>query len=148
MTELLVCVDGSRKSKQVVDFATDFAKKLSANIVLVNVASDEGVPEGYAEYSSIENVDLSSYYEAIGEAVLTKSREELESSGIPFKTLLDIGNPATRIVELAKARKSDMIIVGLSGLHGLNRIRSLGSVSRRILENAPCPVVVVHEERT
>ena len=148
MTELLVCVDGSKKSKQVVDYSIDLAKKLSATIVLTYVASDEGVPEGYSEYSSIENVDLASYYEAIGEAVLKKSKEELEASGIPFKTLLDLGNPATRIIDLAKARNTDMIVIGMQGLHGFNRIRSLGSVSRRILENAPCPVVVVHEERT
>jgi len=148
VTELLVCVDGSKKSKQVVDVSIDIAKKMSATIVLTYVASDEGIPEGYSEYSSIENVDLASYYEAIGEAVLTKSREELESSGITFKTLLDIGNPANRIIDIAKARNTDMIVIGLQGLHGLNRIRSLGSVSRRILENAPCPVLVVHEERT
>jgi len=146
VTELLVCVDGSKKSKQVVDYSIDLAKKLSANIVLTYIASDEGVPEGYTEYSSIENVDLASYYEAVGEAIIAKSKEELSRSGVPFKTLLDLGNPASRIIDLAKARKSDMIVIGLQGLHGLNRLRSLGSVSRRILENAPCPVVVVHEE--
>jgi len=148
LTELLVCVDGSKKSKQVVDYAIKFAKLLSGGVVLTYVASDEGVPQGYSEYSSIENVDVASYYEAVGEAILKTSKQELEESGVPFKTLLDFGNPATRIIDLAKARNSDMIVIGMQGLHGLNRVRSLGSVSRRVLENAPCPVLVIHEERT
>jgi nucleotide-binding universal stress UspA family protein len=34
--------------------------------------------------------------------------------------------------------------MGSQGLRGINKIKVLGSVSRQVLENASCPVVVVH----
>ena len=139
-------MDGSKKSKPILDYAIILAKKQSSRIVLVHVASWEGVPERYAEYALKEKVDLASYYEAVGAAILAKMNRELVKSGVPFETVLKTGNSASRILEVAKSRKVDMIVIGLQGLHGFNRIRSLGSVSRRVLENAPCPVVVVHEE--
>jgi nucleotide-binding universal stress UspA family protein len=144
--ELLVCVDGSAKSRLVVERGIDLSRKLSSKILLMYVARDEGVPEAYSEYAATEKVDLASYYETVGEAVLAKLTEQLVKSGVQFETLLDLGNPAGRIIEVARARNVQMIILGLQGLHGLGRVRSLGSVSRRVIENAPCPVVVVHED--
>jgi nucleotide-binding universal stress UspA family protein len=146
LSELLVCVDGSEKSKRILDYAITLAKRQSSKIVLVHVASWEGVPERYVEYALKEKVDLASYFEAVGSAILAKMNRDLQESGVPFETILETGNATSKIIDAAKSRKVEMIVIGLQGLHGLNRIRSLGSVSRRVLENAPCPVIVVHDE--
>jgi nucleotide-binding universal stress UspA family protein len=145
LADILVCVDGSEKSKQVVDYSVDLSKKLGSKILLLFVTPDQVVPKEYEEYAQIEKVDLASYYSAIGEAALEKTEERLQGKGVQYETLLDVGSAAPRIVEIARLRKVDMIILGLQGLHGINRIRSLGSVSRRVLESAPCPVLVIHE---
>jgi Universal stress protein family len=41
-------------------------------------------------------------------------------------------------------QKIDLIIMGSIGLRGINKIKTLGSVSRRVSEMASCPVLIVH----
>ncbi len=50
---------------------------------------------------------------------------------------------ADEILNVANVEKVRMIVIGIKGLHGLAKIRSLGSVTRRVAENAECPVLVV-----
>jgi len=49
----------------------------------------------------------------------------------------------SRDLEYISAQKVFTIVVGMKGLHGVSRIRSLGSVSRRIVENSTRPVLIV-----
>ena len=41
-------------------------------------------------------------------------------------------------------QKIDLIIMGSIGLRGINKIKTLGSVSRRVSEMASCHVLIVH----
>ncbi len=54
------------------------------------------------------------------------------------------GNPFEAILDYEKANKIDLIIMGSEGLRGISRLKSLGSVSRKISEFAKCPVMIVH----
>lgn len=54
------------------------------------------------------------------------------------------GRPADRIIEIAKEEKCDFIILGNVGHTGLSKMLSMGSVSREVLEKAPCPATIVH----
>jgi nucleotide-binding universal stress UspA family protein len=54
------------------------------------------------------------------------------------------GRPADRIVEIAKEEKCDFIVLGNVGHTGLSKMLKMGSVSREVLERAPCPTTVVH----
>ncbi len=53
-------------------------------------------------------------------------------------------SPAKAILDHAKTNKNGLIIMGSQGLRGINKIKILGSVSRHVLENSPCPVVIVY----
>jgi nucleotide-binding universal stress UspA family protein len=146
LNNILVAIDGSAHSEKVVDFACDVAKKESAGITLVYVIKNpaeeseeikeyekaEGYPDAYAEY-----------LKEAGDNIMSKWTKEVESAGVSCKPLVEYGNPADRILETAKANNVGMIVLGLHGLHGLARLRSLGSVSRRVVEHSSCPVAVV-----
>ena len=54
------------------------------------------------------------------------------------------GNPFEAILDYEIANKIDLIIMGSEGLRGISRLKSLGSVSRKISEFAKCPVMIVH----
>jgi nucleotide-binding universal stress UspA family protein len=60
----------------------------------------------------------------------------------PIKTVIIQGNPAEEIIKKAGSIKSDLIITGSHGRHGARRFL-LGSVSSKIVEYAPCAVLVV-----
>jgi nucleotide-binding universal stress UspA family protein len=50
------------------------------------------------------------------------------------------GHPTQAIIEAAQSKGSSLIVSGRRGLHG---IRSLGSVSERVVHRAPCSVLLV-----
>ena len=52
----------------------------------------------------------------------------------------DPAHPVAALVE--RSRKTDLVVVGSRGLHG---IRAIGSVSERIAHQARCSVLVVHD---
>ena len=53
------------------------------------------------------------------------------------------GNIAGEILKFAKKKKITLIIIGSQGLHGIGRLKALGSVSRKVSEFAKCPVLIV-----
>ncbi len=53
-------------------------------------------------------------------------------------------SPAKAILDYAKKTDSDLIVMGSQGLRGIDKVRVLGSVSRHVLENSSCPVIIVH----
>jgi nucleotide-binding universal stress UspA family protein len=143
MAELLVAADGSSNSEKIVAYSCELAKKLSAKIVLIYVSK---IPDLVGEYVGIGGSSPSpgaAQTVVRAEEVASNLSNEIEKAGIPHKVLLMSGEPAQTIVNVATERKVDMIIVGLRKLHGIEKIRSLGSVSRKVIETAPCPVLTV-----
>jgi nucleotide-binding universal stress UspA family protein len=143
MPEILVAVDGSDYSEKIVEYACELAKKLSLEIALIYVSKFPDLVEQYLGIGGIEPSAKGEPYVKVAENVTSKLAEVVRKKGILVEVILETGNPADKIITVAAFRKSTMIAIGLRGLHGIERIRSLGSVSRRVLEGAPCPVMVV-----
>jgi nucleotide-binding universal stress UspA family protein len=141
--EILVAVDGSKYSDSIVDYACDLAKRMKDKIVLVYVSKNPDFVSEYIEYGGRAPKASAQRTVAIAESLTSELAKRITGRGIDNRVILESGNPADKIVSTALERKCDMIMVGLKGLHGVERIRSLGSVSRRVLENSPCPVMVV-----
>ena len=141
--EILAAVDGSEHSDKIVDEACSLAKKMNAKLALIYVTPDIVVPEAYKKYSEIEKTDAwLGYFDALGEKVLSKYNKKILDSKLICEIVHEEGNVAERIINTAKSRKDMMILIGLSGLHGVAKIRALGSTSRIVVENAECPVLV------
>ena len=144
---ILVAVDGSKYSDRVVEYACDLAHKLSSKIILMYVSR---YPDTVEEYIAIGGKSPSPQAEpsvSIAENVVSRLGDKIRNEKIPYEVVIDSGNPAGKILEKSVEKNVEMIVVGLKGLHGLDEIRSLGSVARRVIENARCPVVVVTEEK-
>jgi len=142
-SQILVAIDGSKHSEKIVNYAAGLAKKISGSITLVYVAPTYGIPEGYKDYARVENLSDSDYYSAVGTQVLEKYSKTFLDQGVECEIVADVGNAAENILIAADTMKSDMIVVGLQGLHGLAKMRSLGSVARRVIENSSIPVITV-----
>ena len=155
--DLLVAVDGSEHSEKVVDISCDLAKRLSAKITLLFVSPYKELLKDYESYvkagdvvglafrqRTAENaVAIDEYSRVVGDAVLSSLTDRAKANGLECETVFETGNAAEKIIEIAEQRKAGIIVVGLRGLHGAVSSRSLGSVSRRVLENSALPVVVV-----
>ena len=62
-----------------------------------------------------------------------------------LEKLIRVGTPADEIVSIARELEVDCIVIGSRGGSLGQRVRRwlLGSTSRRVLEHAPCPVIIV-----
>jgi nucleotide-binding universal stress UspA family protein len=68
---------------------------------------------------------------------------ELHSRFQRARTRTEEGDPADRIVEVAREEGADLIVVGNRGLDERRRHRVLRSVPARVAHGAPCSVYIV-----
>ena len=86
---------------------------------------------------------------AQAEDALRKARTELQKQGIApdqIETQIRFGVPADQVVKAAQELHVDFIVIGSRGSSLVQKIRRLiaGSTSRRILQLASCPVMIVN----
>jgi nucleotide-binding universal stress UspA family protein len=62
--------------------------------------------------------------------------------GVAIETRAAVGDPAAVLIEAARESGADLVIVGRRGQDFVARTL-LGSVSQRVVQNAPCDVLVV-----
>jgi nucleotide-binding universal stress UspA family protein len=67
---------------------------------------------------------------------------EVRESGVTCTSAEELGRSHTAIVERARLVDAGLIVMGSHGRHGLNRAL-LGSVAEKVVEHAPCAVLVV-----
>jgi nucleotide-binding universal stress UspA family protein len=84
---------------------------------------------------------------SLGELSLRRARTELENRGLPpeqIETVLRVGTPVEETIKAATELQVELIIVGSRGNSRRHRLRRFfaGSISRRILDLATCPVLV------
>lgn len=134
---ILVAVDESPRSFDVVKKAIAFAATFKADVVLLHIR--QKVPDilGHPYYQQV----LDSYMkkaELTTEPLATLLRE----AGVDHEVLILEDDPAESIIEAAQDERCDMIIMGTRGLSNLKGI-ALGSVSNKVLHLAHCMVLVV-----
>lgn len=141
--KILVPVDGSEGSWKALADAIEVGTAMKSEIVICNVvqpynnASLLAVP---MDQSAIimGNEEL----EKIGDKVLTMAKERVAEYPYGIKLLLSVGYPAEKIIANAKEEQADVIFIGSRGLSGIAEF-FLGSVSSKVSQYAPCPVVIV-----
>jgi nucleotide-binding universal stress UspA family protein len=78
------------------------------------------------------------------ELLADKKEAISKSSGFETKTEVLTGHISNTIIDFAEKEKADLIVIGNVGRTGISKMRTLGSVSRKVSEAAPCPVMIVH----
>ena len=120
---ILVGYDASLQSKKALKEAITIAKHFSGFVKVVNVYGT-GLEEK-AETSLIE------------------VKETLRKEQVTYEVELVLGSNPAKILEIAAKRENfDLIIIGSRGL-GSTISMLLGSVSRQVVSNAQCNVLVV-----
>jgi nucleotide-binding universal stress UspA family protein len=61
---------------------------------------------------------------------------------IPLEMIVEYGDPADKIISLAKREEIDVIVIGSSGKGFIER-RVKGSISHKVASNAGCSVFIV-----
>jgi nucleotide-binding universal stress UspA family protein len=120
---ILVGYDGSLQSKKALKEAITIANNFSGFIKVVNVYERGKKKEA--------------------EAAILVAEQNLEQEKVAHDSLLALGsNPAKILVIMAKQENFELIVVGCRGL-GHKASILLGSVSKQVVSNAYCNVLVI-----
>lgn len=134
---ILVAIDGSEQSCVIVDKARDYASLVEGEIILVHChrkfPTIKGQPYRDEEISAIISE---------AEKLVAPFLQIFRDAGIPVEDRL-MEEPAGSIIsDIARIEKCDIIIMGSRGLTNLASL-IVGSVTNRVLQTAPCSVLVV-----
>lgn len=133
---ILVALDGSELSDQVVRALDQVRLQSQTNIVIAHVLVNLGADPDVAVDRPQTDTELIPHHQ------LEKLQAYQASLPCPSELEIVTGDPAEEIVRLANIHHVDLIVIGSRGLTGLNRILK-GSVSSQVVEDAPCSVMVV-----
>jgi nucleotide-binding universal stress UspA family protein len=136
---ILIPTDGSDCSLRAAAFGISLAKILGAEIFAI-YAVDTIILEELTK--STEEKDVEKELKEKGERYLTYVVKLAEKEGLKAEAILAKGEPHDQIVHNAKTKGVDLIVMGTYGRRGTKRIL-IGSVTERVIEYAPCPVLVV-----
>lgn len=134
---ILCPVDFSDFSKKALTVAAELADSFSSELKISHVLS-ESVTKKLKSHGDGEKL-LRDLYER-EKAMLSDF-----AAGVTPKPALfmEHGDPAERIVAIAKEADIDLIVIGARGV-GLIAGLFIGSVTDTVLKTAPCPVLVIH----
>lgn len=147
---ILVPYDGSKYSKEALNEASEIAKKFGSIVYLLMVVDVSAVKPPGMLLGIIMEKRLKKWSTQLLESVKSKADKLLESemqlrreSDIEARYEIETGNAAESILKFANKHDVDLIVIGSRGLSGIGKIMALGSVSRKISEEANCPVMII-----
>ena len=141
---IVVGLDGSEHGAAALRFAAEEAELRDASLVVVHAWTYVPLAPIQSGYDTMEMPpalvagDLEREEEdarrLVDEALATLPTD------LPVEKRIVAGGPAEAILD--EAQGATLVVVGSRG-HGRLAAALLGSVSSRVIEHAPCPVVVV-----
>lgn len=139
--KVLVTTDDSENAKRAIAFAVDLVRyHPQTKIVLVNAYN---IPP----FEAARDVSSSTFavQDAIKEhsqSILDQAADLFKKEQLPVETASIEGDPGQAICEYARKQNCDHIIIGVRGQTRMAELL-FGSVTRKVIQLAPCPVTIV-----
>jgi nucleotide-binding universal stress UspA family protein len=140
INSIVVPVDFLNSADKLVKYATYMAGELSAKIHFIHVV----------ELYSGDAMLGAPYTHEYREMFLSDAKLRMDNLIADYKEQIPgctgevvFGDPVDKIVEYAKEKHADLIIISTHGAKGLEKIL-LGSVAERVLKRAHCPVLIMN----
>jgi len=139
---ILFPVDFTEASSKVARYARGFAEKFGAKLYILYVVEDLSKFAGfYVPHVALEKLEKDLYE---GAQKKMESLVEEDFAGVSnVETIVEVGQAAEKICEVAQKKDIDLIIIGTHGRRGLEKVL-FGSVAEKVVKTAPCPVLTVN----
>jgi nucleotide-binding universal stress UspA family protein len=123
---VLMAADDSPFSAAAWQEALSITQRMESHLTAIAVAASGGEVKGANQ-------------------LVQRMEAEARLRGVPLETAVPYGRPFEAILEVAQAKKVNLIVLGSHGRTGLRRLL-LGSTAERVIGQAPCPVLVVKKK--
>jgi len=134
--EILYATDFTSETQAAADYAVSLAEEFQARLVFLHVA-----PRLEPNYLVMASDVVES-----SKALLQKLVPKEASDWCKPEYFVEQGSPAEKILELARFRESDMIVLGIKPAEGLPGAANHLPIStaHKVVSHATCPVLTVH----
>ena len=144
MKRVVVAVDGSEASREVIDYAVHYAnREKDAEMLFLHVVGTVG-ERGRLFIEGSEKAEALHIGEEVKSEFEEFVRGQIARSGrtVPLMSVSVVaGVPYNEIVRFAEDHDADIIMIGHRGMSNLARF-FLGSVASKVVAHAPCSVYV------
>lgn len=142
---ILVGTDGSEQANLAFEKAIAVAKRNDARVVVAHIMENK-LYGGTMSFSTF-TPDLLQAQAEQAQILLDSCVEKAKKLDYDHvETVLEFGSPKVLMAkDLPERFKTDLIMVGQSGLNAVERL-VMGSVSDHIIRTAPCDVLIVRPE--
>lgn len=136
---LLLATDGSPCSRRALEKTAEVAVATRAEVMVLVVS-------GLVFMRPFQGAELDLLIPSNEEAaeILQEAYTFLKTHGLSARTLHRLGVAHDVILAVAREERADLIVLGSHGRTGLQRFL-LGSVSEKVLAQAPCSVLITRD---
>ncbi|NES94367.1 MAG: universal stress protein [Desertifilum sp. SIO1I2] len=132
---VLFPIDQSREAREAADVVADIVKKYSSRLILLSV-----VEEPEAEGETLQSDRMAS--PELVETLLKNAQTLFSEQGISAEIIERQGKAAFAICDVADEIDANLIVMGCRGI-GLTEEGLQDSVTNRVINLSPCPVLIV-----
>jgi universal stress protein A len=138
LKRILASIDYSSQGDRALAWAVLQAQTFSAELIVLHVV-ERSVHFGTFGYSEPPGEPELGSDHARLEAHL---REQLAGSGLVVRALVEVGDPAIKIREVARREAIDLIVIATHGKSGIGDLL-FSSVAEKVIHHTGCPVLAV-----
>ncbi len=138
---ILLPVDGSRDSGRAASVAFELSHMTGAKLLIIHVIN-AGAVQQVAKMSGTDPIVVLNQYIENGRNLLERYRNAASEYGLDIELILEKGLPSDKIVQVAKQKRVDVIVIGSAGLANESR-GAVGSTTERVVRNADCAILVI-----
>lgn len=171
-SHIVVALDGSNDAELALRPAMEIARAFGSTLVLVRAADERSVPQAQPSIGVRAGPSITPDLGAMGAMPVTASlagveqntptggqlvedsdargylhilAEDLRRQGFIVVDDIYPGDPAEAIIEQSRIHNADLIVVTSANQGGLEKL-FFGSITDRILRDAPCPVMLIRRK--
>jgi nucleotide-binding universal stress UspA family protein len=142
--KILIATDGSERSIKSSRHGIKLAKSLGSDVLVIYVINEMAISSVIATLirKGSSEEDLRKTLKASAEKIVMEVAKMGEASGVRVESLIREGDPASRILDVARIEGVDLILMGSHGEGGITK-RLIGSVAQKVLNWSDTPVMIV-----
>ena len=149
--KILVTLDGSEHSKNVLEHAVTMATNFKAKLIMLAVVPRVMIPifpdDGFGGIPLSAAKDMAQFQEKnkeLYQSVLDNALIQVKKGhpGLMVEAVLKEGRPSATIIDFAENEGVDLIVMGSRGIGGYTGW-ILGSTSRKVADSCTKPVLIV-----
>ena len=142
---VLLPTDGSEFANAALVKGAQFAKSISANIIVAYVTPPWDVAAPAEVVIAFPAHEVEANMRKAAEETLAAAKKLVEAEGLTCDTVhVPDKHPAEGVLEAAEKSGSDIIVLGSHGRRGLSKLL-LGSTAQEIVTRAHIPVLIIRD---